>query len=137
MRRDYQNKKHTTGQDKRSRDMIGFPVYPSLESEEDNPVFKSRSKKRKSSDDTPYSPTGRSQPSTRGSHHSAGGVGRDGGLKCLYCLGSASGTVSPQTGAAGQRGRQSGLHRDGTGGSGGQALASGAPPSGAAAPLNM
>lgn len=33
-------------------------VYPSLESEEDNPVFKSRSKKRKSSDDTPYSPTG-------------------------------------------------------------------------------
>ncbi|XP_032405795.1 LOW QUALITY PROTEIN: lysine-specific demethylase phf2-like [Xiphophorus hellerii] len=28
-------------------------VYPSLESEEDNPVFKSRSKKRKSSDDTP------------------------------------------------------------------------------------
>uniref|UniRef100_A0A3Q2CUB3 PHD finger protein 2 n=1 Tax=Cyprinodon variegatus TaxID=28743 RepID=A0A3Q2CUB3_CYPVA len=31
--------------------------YPSLESEEDNPVFKSRSKKRKSSDDTPYSPT--------------------------------------------------------------------------------
>lgn len=34
-------------------------VYPSLESEEDNPVFKSRSKKRKSSDDTPYSPTGK------------------------------------------------------------------------------
>uniref|UniRef100_W5N9M6 Lysine-specific demethylase PHF2 n=1 Tax=Lepisosteus oculatus TaxID=7918 RepID=W5N9M6_LEPOC len=34
-------------------------VYPSLESDEDNPVFKSRSKKRKSSDDTPYSPTGR------------------------------------------------------------------------------
>uniref|UniRef100_H3CMM5 Lysine-specific demethylase PHF2 n=1 Tax=Tetraodon nigroviridis TaxID=99883 RepID=H3CMM5_TETNG len=33
-------------------------VYPSLESEEDNPVFKSRSKKRKSSDDTPYNPTG-------------------------------------------------------------------------------
>ncbi|CAF95997.1 unnamed protein product, partial [Tetraodon nigroviridis] len=32
-------------------------VYPSLESEEDNPVFKSRSKKRKSSDDTPYNPT--------------------------------------------------------------------------------
>uniref|UniRef100_A0A674CHL8 Lysine-specific demethylase PHF2 n=1 Tax=Salmo trutta TaxID=8032 RepID=A0A674CHL8_SALTR len=32
-------------------------VYPSLESEEDNPVFKSRSKKRKGSD-TPYSPTG-------------------------------------------------------------------------------
>lgn len=37
-----------------------FPtvVYPSLESDEDNPVFKSRSKKRKSSDDAPYSPTG-------------------------------------------------------------------------------
>lgn len=34
-------------------------VYPSLESEEDNPVFKSRSKKRKSNDDTPYSPTGK------------------------------------------------------------------------------
>lgn len=34
-------------------------VYPSLESEEDNPVFKSRSKKRKNSDDTPYSPTGK------------------------------------------------------------------------------
>lgn len=34
-------------------------VYPSLESEEDNPVFKSRSKKRKSSDDTPYNPTGK------------------------------------------------------------------------------
>ncbi|MEQ2247598.1 Lsd1/2 complex PHD finger containing protein Phf2 [Ilyodon furcidens] len=38
-------------------------VYPSLESEEDNPVFKSRSKKRKSSDDTPYSPTVRVGPS--------------------------------------------------------------------------
>ncbi|XP_036007260.1 lysine-specific demethylase phf2 isoform X1 [Fundulus heteroclitus] len=38
-------------------------VYPSLESEEDNPVFKSRSKKRKSSDDTPYSPTARVGPS--------------------------------------------------------------------------
>lgn len=39
-----------------------FPtvVYPSLESDEDNPVFKSRSKKRKSSDDAPYSPTGKS-----------------------------------------------------------------------------
>ena len=34
-------------------------VYPSLESDEDNPVFKSRSKKRKGSDDAPYSPTGR------------------------------------------------------------------------------
>uniref|UniRef100_A0AAQ4P5J7 PHD finger protein 2 n=1 Tax=Gasterosteus aculeatus aculeatus TaxID=481459 RepID=A0AAQ4P5J7_GASAC len=38
-------------------------VYPSLESEEDNPVFKSRSKKRKSNDDTPYSPTARVGPS--------------------------------------------------------------------------
>uniref|UniRef100_A0A674NBR0 Lysine-specific demethylase PHF2 n=1 Tax=Takifugu rubripes TaxID=31033 RepID=A0A674NBR0_TAKRU len=38
-------------------------VYPSLESEEDNPVFKSRSKKRKSSDDTPYNPTARVGPS--------------------------------------------------------------------------
>uniref|UniRef100_A0A4W4G5Y4 Lysine-specific demethylase PHF2 n=1 Tax=Electrophorus electricus TaxID=8005 RepID=A0A4W4G5Y4_ELEEL len=38
-------------------------VYPSLESEEDNPIFKSRSKKRKSSDDTPYSPTARVGPS--------------------------------------------------------------------------
>ncbi|XP_008318986.1 lysine-specific demethylase phf2 isoform X1 [Cynoglossus semilaevis] len=38
-------------------------VYPSLECEEDNPVFKSRSKKRKSSDDTPYSPTARVGPS--------------------------------------------------------------------------
>uniref|UniRef100_H2MCM0 Lysine-specific demethylase PHF2 n=1 Tax=Oryzias latipes TaxID=8090 RepID=H2MCM0_ORYLA len=38
-------------------------VYPSLESEEDNPVFKSRSKKRKNSDDTPYSPTARVGPS--------------------------------------------------------------------------
>uniref|UniRef100_A0AAY4EI07 Lysine-specific demethylase PHF2 n=1 Tax=Denticeps clupeoides TaxID=299321 RepID=A0AAY4EI07_9TELE len=37
-------------------------VYPSLESEEDNPIFKSRSKKRKSSDDTPYSPTARVGP---------------------------------------------------------------------------
>uniref|UniRef100_A0A673VZM9 Lysine-specific demethylase PHF2 n=1 Tax=Salmo trutta TaxID=8032 RepID=A0A673VZM9_SALTR len=37
-------------------------VYPSLESEEDNPVFKSRSKKRKGSD-TPYSPTARVGPS--------------------------------------------------------------------------
>lgn len=33
-------------------------VYPSLESDEDSPVFKSRSKKRKASDDAPYSPTG-------------------------------------------------------------------------------
>ncbi|CAJ0965499.1 unnamed protein product [Ranitomeya imitator] len=33
-------------------------VYPSLESDEDNPVFKSRSRKRKCSDDAPYSPTG-------------------------------------------------------------------------------
>ncbi|XP_041080951.1 lysine-specific demethylase phf2 isoform X2 [Polyodon spathula] len=38
-------------------------VYPSLESDEDNPVFKSRSKKRKSSDDIPYSPTARVGPS--------------------------------------------------------------------------
>ncbi|XP_031423477.1 lysine-specific demethylase phf2 isoform X3 [Clupea harengus] len=38
-------------------------VYPSLESEEDNPIFKSRSKKRKNSDDTPYSPTARVGPS--------------------------------------------------------------------------
>ncbi|KAL4655879.1 lysine-specific demethylase phf2-like [Arapaima gigas] len=38
-------------------------VYPSLESEEDHPIFKSRSKKRKSSDDTPYSPTARVGPS--------------------------------------------------------------------------
>ncbi|XP_051931026.1 lysine-specific demethylase phf2 isoform X1 [Hippocampus zosterae] len=38
-------------------------VYPSLESEEDNPVFKSRSKKRKNSDDIPYSPTARVGPS--------------------------------------------------------------------------
>ncbi|GAA6097427.1 lysine-specific demethylase phf2 isoform X2, partial [Tachysurus ichikawai] len=37
--------------------------YPSLESEEDSPIFKSRSKKRKSSDDTPYSPTARVGPS--------------------------------------------------------------------------
>lgn len=35
-----------------------FLVYPSLESDEDSPVFKSRSKKRKASDDAPYSPTG-------------------------------------------------------------------------------
>ncbi|KAG9483632.1 hypothetical protein GDO78_009514 [Eleutherodactylus coqui] len=34
-------------------------VYPSLESDEDNPVFKSRSRKRKCSDDAPYSPTGK------------------------------------------------------------------------------
>ncbi|PNJ71418.1 PHF2 isoform 4 [Pongo abelii] len=34
-------------------------VYPSLESDEDNPIFKSRSKKRKGSDDAPYSPTGK------------------------------------------------------------------------------
>lgn len=117
--------------------MIGFPVYPSLESEEDNPVFKSRSKKRKSSDDTPYSPTGRHQPATRGSHHSPGEVGRGGVIKRLHCLGSTSRTIGPPTGTAGQRGRQGGLHRDGTSGSGGQALASGAPPSGAAASLNM
>ncbi|XP_077386773.1 lysine-specific demethylase phf2 isoform X8 [Festucalex cinctus] len=38
-------------------------VYPSLESEEDNPIFKSRSKKRKNSDDIPYSPTARVGPS--------------------------------------------------------------------------
>ncbi|KAM9206348.1 lysine-specific demethylase PHF2 [Dugong dugon] len=38
-------------------------VYPSLESDEDNPVFKSRSKKRKGSDDAPYSPTARVGPS--------------------------------------------------------------------------
>ncbi|KAB5537031.1 hypothetical protein PHYPO_G00114160 [Pangasianodon hypophthalmus] len=38
-------------------------VYPSLESEEDSPIFKSRSKKRKSSDDIPYSPTARVGPS--------------------------------------------------------------------------
>ena len=33
-------------------------VYPSLESDEDSPVFKSRSKKRKGSGDAPYSGTG-------------------------------------------------------------------------------
>ncbi|XP_069823159.1 lysine-specific demethylase PHF2 isoform X1 [Dendropsophus ebraccatus] len=38
-------------------------VYPSLESDEDNPVFKSRSRKRKCSDDAPYSPTARVGPS--------------------------------------------------------------------------
>ncbi|XP_061687376.1 lysine-specific demethylase phf2 isoform X2 [Syngnathoides biaculeatus] len=38
-------------------------VYPSLESEGDNPVFKSRSKKRKNNDDIPYSPTARVGPS--------------------------------------------------------------------------
>ncbi|XP_037706924.1 lysine-specific demethylase PHF2 [Choloepus didactylus] len=38
-------------------------VYPSLESDDDNPVFKSRSKKRKGSDDAPYSPTARLGPS--------------------------------------------------------------------------
>uniref|UniRef100_A0A8D2C0L0 PHD finger protein 2 n=1 Tax=Sus scrofa TaxID=9823 RepID=A0A8D2C0L0_PIG len=38
-------------------------VYPSLESDEDSPVFKSRSKKRKGSDDAPYSPTARVGPS--------------------------------------------------------------------------
>ncbi|KAF6327857.1 PHD finger protein 2 [Rhinolophus ferrumequinum] len=38
-------------------------VYPSLESDEDSPVFKSRSKKRKASDDAPYSPTARVGPS--------------------------------------------------------------------------
>ncbi|XP_077428882.1 lysine-specific demethylase phf2 isoform X2 [Vanacampus margaritifer] len=38
-------------------------VYPSLESEVDNPIFKSRSKKRKNSDDIPYSPTARVGPS--------------------------------------------------------------------------
>ncbi|XP_077458339.1 lysine-specific demethylase phf2 isoform X2 [Stigmatopora argus] len=37
-------------------------VYPSLE-EEDNSLFKSRSKKRKNSDDIPYSPTARIVPS--------------------------------------------------------------------------
>uniref|UniRef100_A0A8C0YEA6 PHD finger protein 2 n=1 Tax=Cyprinus carpio carpio TaxID=630221 RepID=A0A8C0YEA6_CYPCA len=37
-------------------------VYPSLESEEDSPIFKSRSKKRKNTDDTPYSPTARVGP---------------------------------------------------------------------------
>lgn len=37
---------------------LSSPVYPSLESDEDSPVFKSRSKKRKASDDAPYSPTG-------------------------------------------------------------------------------
>ncbi|KAM7092832.1 lysine-specific demethylase PHF2 isoform 4-T4 [Molossus nigricans] len=38
-------------------------VYPSLESDEDSPVFKSRSKKRRASDDAPYSPTARVGPS--------------------------------------------------------------------------
>ncbi|XP_072616831.1 lysine-specific demethylase PHF2 isoform X2 [Vulpes vulpes] len=38
-------------------------VYPSLESDEDSPVFKSRSKRRKGSDDAPYSPTARVGPS--------------------------------------------------------------------------
>ncbi|XP_037107104.1 lysine-specific demethylase phf2 isoform X2 [Syngnathus acus] len=38
-------------------------VYPSFESEEDNPIFKSRSKKRKNNDDVPYSPTARVGPS--------------------------------------------------------------------------
>uniref|UniRef100_A0A4W3IBU9 PHD finger protein 2 n=1 Tax=Callorhinchus milii TaxID=7868 RepID=A0A4W3IBU9_CALMI len=37
-------------------------VYPSLESDDDDPVFKSRSKKRKSSD-TPWNPTARVTPS--------------------------------------------------------------------------
>uniref|UniRef100_A0A8C4M168 PHD finger protein 2 n=1 Tax=Equus asinus asinus TaxID=83772 RepID=A0A8C4M168_EQUAS len=40
-----------------------YYIYPSLESDEDSPVFKSRSKKRKGSDDAPYSPTARVGPS--------------------------------------------------------------------------
>lgn len=47
---------------------VASAVYPSLESDEDSPVFKSRSKKRKASDDAPYSPTGSAggrAPSTR------------------------------------------------------------------------
>lgn len=43
-----------------------FTVYPSLESEEDNPIFKSRSKKRKNTDDTPYSPTGSAKSAVSG-----------------------------------------------------------------------
>ncbi|XP_067854813.1 lysine-specific demethylase phf2 isoform X2 [Heptranchias perlo] len=38
-------------------------VYPSLESDDDDPVFKSRSKKRKNADDTPWNPTARVTPS--------------------------------------------------------------------------
>ncbi|XP_051873924.1 lysine-specific demethylase phf2 isoform X1 [Pristis pectinata] len=38
-------------------------VYPSLESDDDDPVFKSRSKKRRSADDTPWNPTARVTPS--------------------------------------------------------------------------
>lgn len=45
-------------------------VYPSLESDEDSPVFKSRSKRRKGSDDAPYSPTGSAVGSASPAHPS-------------------------------------------------------------------
>lgn len=51
---------HPPGAIPAAQSFLLFPplVYPSLESDEDSPVFKSRSKKRKGSDDAPYSPTG-------------------------------------------------------------------------------
>lgn len=93
-------------------------VYPSLESEEDNPVFKSRSKKRKSNDDTPYSPTGKYR------HFPPKFDTRE--LMCSQashgCRRSARWTLGSPTGAAGERRRASGLHRNGSGRSSSKAL---------------
>lgn len=62
---------------------VASAVYPSLESDEDSPVFKSRSKKRKASDDAPYSPTGSAggrAPSTPQDSHGTWALGRRGAV---------------------------------------------------------
>lgn len=97
-------------------------VYPSLESEEDNPVFKSRSKKRKSSDDTPYSPTGKSLICRQSLTFSVPAGSCDPFCSSQHSPGR---TLSAPTGAAGERRSPSGLHRNGTGCSCSQALSSG------------
>lgn len=69
---------------------VASAVYPSLESDEDSPVFKSRSKKRKASDDAPYSPTGRAGGRALSTPRTAMACGRSAGEGCP-CLCSCTG----------------------------------------------
>ena len=92
---------HPPGAIPTAQSFLLFPplVYPSLESDEDSPVFKSRSKKRKGSDDAPYSPTG-----------SAGGwEGSSVHTECQWSCCTPTGSVA-QTGCLLPAGARLGFH---------------------------
>lgn len=104
---------------------LSILVYPSLESEEDNPVFKSRSKKRKSSDDTPYSPTGKHVQYFYKVAAFKSLVSSVCSNPVYCCHHSPCRTLGSSARATSQRRRPSGLHRNRTGCSCSKAFASG------------